>query len=297
MVTGTVTIANRILTTSDRAYAIVDTTDVIPEYDDVSNNVSGETSFTYRIPDVRLTVTSVWSDGNDVTVNYTLSNNTFNDAGAFEVDVWSDAALDPVLGDAGENAVAYAGLAGSTSINGSVTIANASASGTAYVIVDTSDALSETDENNNTLAGVLWIISPAASVSYDFEDSVIPNTFLMSGNADWVIDSNGVGTGQTRGMRSGTIGESETSCMAIQVFDSSSISFYLNVSTYSGDRLYFYIDGIVRNSWMVNEAWQIYSATVAIGTHEYKWCYIKDASIGGAGTPADAVWIDNIVIN
>lgn len=292
--TGSVTIASTSITPIVEAFAIVDSADVIYEFDEVNNNVSNGVKLTYKIPDLSLSITSVWSNGADVTINYAVTNTSSFNAGAFEVDLWSNSVVTPLIGEAGDTAVAYTSLASGATINDSVTIANTSASGMAYAIVDSSEVLFETVETNNVSAGVSWVISPTAPVSYDFEDSILPNSLLMSGNASWTIDSNGVGNGQTKGLRSGVIGHNESSCVALTVFNSSTVSFYLNVSSDFQDWLRFYIDDVQQDAWMTNEPWQNVSYTVATGIHEYKWCYIKDASwVAGS----DAAWIDNININ
>ena len=52
-------------------------------------------------PDLSVVVNSATSYGTNVTINYTVTNNTNIPVGAFVVDFWSDA-LSPVVGDTGE---------------------------------------------------------------------------------------------------------------------------------------------------------------------------------------------------
>lgn len=71
------------------------------------------------------------------------------------------------------------------------------------------------------------------------------------------------------------------------------MSFYYDVSSEANsDYLRFYIDNTEQSSWSGTVPWAQYtSPTVPAGTHEYKWCYIKDGT-WSAGT--DNAFIDNI---
>lgn len=107
--------------------------------------------------DLRVTITSVSSNGSEVTINYRINNDSSVPVGAFTVDFWSDAPVAPTVGATGETTVSHnAGLNGYGSVTGAVTIANGTISGTAYAVVDSTDAILETDEIDNVSAGVVW---------------------------------------------------------------------------------------------------------------------------------------------
>lgn len=289
---GTVTIANAAI--SGTAYAIVDTVNTVQETNE-ANNVSSGTAWVITAPDLSVSIIGASSDGTDVTINYTVTNNGAGGAGAFNVDLWADSASTPVVGNTGDTSVAYVSLTAGNSIVDSVVIANAAVSGTAYAIVDTSNVVLEPDEVNNVSIGIAWETPPTAPVMYDFEAGPVPATLSMSGNAAWVLDgANGSG-GSAASLVSGVITHNETSCAAVTVLASSNVSFDYNVSSESSfDYLRFYIDGVQQSSWSGAVAWANASYPVITGTHEYKWCYTKDSS---ASSGSDAAWVDNIIIN
>jgi len=157
-------------------------------------------------------------------------------------------------------------------------------------VVDTNNAISETDESNNVSAGVAWEAPLTAPLSYDFTDGAIPTDFVFSGDAPWRIDSP---IGSNNGLVSGSIADNQTSCFAVTAFKSSSVTFSYMLQT--NDYLLFYIDGVQQGSLTGYTLWKSGPTyTPALGAHEFKWCYEKD-NISGGGL--DRVWVDNISIN
>jgi len=248
-------------------------------------------------PDLAVVVDSAVSDGTNVTVNYTVHNQGIDAAGAFGVTGWSDSASAPTVGSTGQtSSPSYASLAGGASVSGTFIIPNSTASGTAYAIVDTANAVVETNENNNVSAGKAWQKPLIAPQSFDFENSVTPASMTMSGNAVWAVDAT-TGGGSTHSLKAGTITNSQSSCVAMSVANGVSISFDYAVSSEQYyDYLKFYIDGALNYNVYASGTvpWTNSGAiSVSSGTHEYRWCYTKDSS-GSAGT--DTAWIDNIVV-
>ena len=291
---GSVTIANAAL--SGTAFAIVDTTNAVDENNEI-NNVSSGLSWTASIPDLSVAITSTVPDGTNLTVNYTVTNNGTGPSGAFDVDAWADTI--PTVGDVGDNLTTHTGLAAGNSVDGTVVIVNGAASGTAYAIVDTSNAVRELDETDNVSAGDAWVTPPAGPFSFDFQSGSVPTELSMSGDVSWVLDtSNGAGTGGSKvSLRAGAgaITHSQKSCVAITVINSSSVAFDYNVSSEQGwDYLHFYIDNVLQDSWSGLVSWTNASYSVVTGVYEYKWCYSKDGTISNN---ADAAWIDNVTIN
>jgi hypothetical protein len=110
-----------------------------------------------RRPDLSVRITSVISSGtNTVRVSYIAENTGLADASAFYVDVWPNLATPPVIGSTSSARNIYAGLVVGSSVTGTVTLASALTTGTAYAIVDTANAMTESDETDNVSAGYTW---------------------------------------------------------------------------------------------------------------------------------------------
>ena len=290
---GTVTVPN--VSSSGTAYAIVDTSNVVTESNE-GNNISSAFAWSVSI-DLSVAINSVISDGNNVTVNYTVSNLAANPAPAFNVDVWSNSASVPTGATAGEGVSSFTGLAAGATTTGAVTVANSATTGNAYAYVDRTNQVAEGNETNNVSAGVAWQTPPSAPLSYNFDNSLIPANMKMSGNAAWVTNTSGKGANMVYSLKAGTIQDSQSSCVAVSAINSSSISFSYSVSSEASyDNLVFYIDGVQNNAWSGSVAWTS-TGSISAGTrglHEFKWCYIKDGSILAG---SDTAWIDSIVIN
>lgn len=251
---------------------------------------------TSATPDLQVVVTSAVSDGANVTVNYTATNAGTSSAGPFRVDAWSSSATAPLVGANGEGSTTIASLAAGASVTGSLVIANAAASGTAYAIVDTPNAVIETNETNNVSSGAAWVAPPTAPQTFNFETGPVPTALAMTGNLPWGLAAGGP-VGSTISLKAGGITHSQTSCIQVAVANSTTVSFdYAVSSELSWDFLQFYIDGVLKSSWSGVVPWASSGAIAAgaAGLHTYKWCYSKDSVISAN---ADTAWIDNIVIN
>ncbi len=118
--------------------------------------------------------------------------------------------------------------------------------------------------------------------------------WAQAGNSPWTIINQYPYQG-LYSAQSGVIshGQSSELSLAYHVMQGDSISFYRKVSSESGDKLKFLIDGVVAGEWSgTTGGWKYTSFYVPQGNHTFKWIYVKDGS-GTAG--ADAAWIDNIV--
>ncbi len=72
-----------------------------------------------------------------------------------------------------------------------------------------------------------------------------------------------------------------------------SISFYKKVSSEATyDYLKFYIDGTMIDQWSGDIAWSRSAYPVTLGTHTFKWEYMKDGSVNSG---SDCAWTDYIV--
>jgi hypothetical protein len=129
----------------------------------------------------------------------------------------------------------------------------------------------------------------------DFETgdfSALP--WVLSGDANWVIDSNTVFEG-TYSAKSGAISHSQTSSIEFTIDTGvcEIISFYCKVSSEEGfDGLTFYIDGNPRLIGFSGEHdWTEITFNFAPGLHTFKWSYQKDSSTSSG---SDCAWLDNI---
>ncbi len=274
---------------SQRYYVRVDPTSV-------ASTFSVKVVTTTAQPDLRVVVTSAVSDSTNVTVNYTVYNDGITAAGPFDVALWSDAASAPTVGTPGQVSATIASLAAGASTTGSVTIPNAANGGTAYAIVDTANAIAETNETNNVSLGKVWAAPLVAPQSFNFENGVIPAGIVMSGNTPWANVAGGP-AGSARALKAGLITHSQSSCVAVAVTNAASVSYDYSVSSESGyDFLKFYIDGVQNGTSKSGTVPWTSSGPIllASGTHELKWCYSKDVIVSSG---SDTAWIDNIVVD
>ncbi len=134
----------------------------------------------------------------------------------------------------------------------------------------------------------------------DFEtDNFNRYSWMQSGTLPWTITS----TLPYQGLysaKSGAITDNQTSELYItmNVLSADTISFYKKVSceqapggALSYDYLEFLIDDVSTGKWDGEVAWSQNSYAVGVGTHTFKWRYLKDANtLAGS----DCAWLDYI---
>ena len=134
-------------------------------------------------------------------------------------------------------------------------------------------------------------VSPSEGLNMD------SGTFEIVGETDWVADNVVTHDGYAS-MRSGAIGNNETSTLTAVVHGAGTVSFWWKVSSQRFDsvleldRLEFYVDG-VRQKWVNGDVdWTKLSFKVdGAGPHELKWIYAKDGSISER---QDCGWVDEV---
>ena len=133
-------------------------------------------------------------------------------------------------------------------------------------------------------------VSPAEGLNMD------GGTFEIVGETDWVAD-NAVTHDGYASMRSGVIGDNETSALTTVVHGAGTVSFWWKVSSQHFDeleldRLEFYVDG-VRKEWINGEVdWTKVAFLVeGAGPHMLSWVYAKDMS---RSEGADCGWVDEV---
>jgi len=136
------------------------------------------------------------------------------------------------------------------------------------------------------------------STSYVFNDGFEDGTlspFTTGGTTNWAISTTTPYAGSYCA-ESGTIAASQSTYIQLTqtLSSSATISFAYKTSSESGfDKLNFYIDGSLINSWSGEIAWAVVSYIVGSGSHTFKWEYSKDGSVNSG---SDKVWIDKIKI-
>ncbi len=118
--------------------------------------------------------------------------------------------------------------------------------------------------------------------------------WVMSGNADWIIDDSNPWEGSFCA-RSGGISDNSTSVMSVSgyVIEEGEISFAYKVSSEGNyDFLRFYIDNSLELAISGEISWMNQSFDVSEGEHTFTWRYQKDQNTTGG---SDCGWIDYVV--
>ncbi len=128
----------------------------------------------------------------------------------------------------------------------------------------------------------------------DFETGEVPTNLSGAANQPaWVIDNSTTHTG-TYSLRSGTIGDNDTSTVSLnfQCIQGKNLNFaYRTSSENKYDKLVCYLDSVEVGNWSGERAWTTTNVPVTSGSHTITWKYIKDINTSGG---SDCVWIDDI---
>ena len=142
---------------------------------------------------------------------------------------------------------------------------------------------------SNTVVDFTLAISNAISF-----ESEVPSIFTFEGNQPWTRVQGGAYDGDYS-MKSGNISDNQTSVMKteLNITAAGDISFYKKVSSESTyDKLNFYIDGTLKDSWSGTIDWSQESYSInTTGLHTFKWEYSKDGSVSNGD---DCAWVDYI---
>jgi len=115
----------------------------------------------------------------------------------------------------------------------------------------------------------------------------------FAGDADWTIETIDPYEG-IYCARSGQIGPNGSTILYIEVDVPAAdyISFYKKVSSeIFYDKLKFYIDDVLVESWAGDVAWDFHEYPVLPGLHTFKWEYMKDYTVVMG---SDCAWLDYI---
>lgn len=122
-------------------------------------------------------------------------------------------------------------------------------------------------------------------------------TFTTGGDAGWVRAKGVSDDGYA--LRSGGVGNSQTSRLETVVYGAGTIEFRCKVDgevvkKIVFDGLAFFIDGVQQGDLMGENTWTNKSFTVTgDGRHTLSWFYVKDEDGSGGGN--DCAWLDNVV--
>jgi hypothetical protein len=120
------------------------------------------------------------------------------------------------------------------------------------------------------------------------------NGWALSGDVNWIADSTVVYEGSYSAC-SGPVGDGQNSelSLTLNFIADGNLAFYRKISSETGyDKLSFYIDGSLIKSWSGNSDWSKVEYGVTSGSHEFKWIFSRDASMGSG---SNCVWIDNVL--
>ncbi len=156
----------------------------------------------------------------------------------------------------------------------------------------------------NVPVTVAWVGNPTAqfqvqytanygqssNITDDFERATLGSNYTTGGNANWAISSTSAHS-PTRSAKAGTITHNQSTWVK-RTLSCTQVSFWYRVSSESGyDFFNFYIDNQQLAHASGTVAWANFTTTVAAGSHELKWEYLKDSSVSNG---SDTAWIDDL---
>lgn len=133
-----------------------------------------------------------------------------------------------------------------------------------------------------------------ATWSDDFETGDFSGgNYAFAGNSQWAVTQDNANSG-SNAASSMPIGASQSAEMnlSIDFATAGTIAFFHKEGSESCcDKLDFYIDTILQDSWGGATMWAEATYPVTAGTHSMRWVYRKDSSVD---TAPDKVWVDDI---
>ena len=114
----------------------------------------------------------------------------------------------------------------------------------------------------------------------------------FSGDVHWRIEPEGAGDNATTVIRSGNIGDTQTSVLSLNAnFIGGRAEFSVRVDSEElWDKFEFIVDGKLINTWSGYSDWEVFGIELAKGKHHLEWRYAKDFA-NHAGE--DTVWLDD----
>ncbi|MDO8573040.1 MAG: fibronectin type III domain-containing protein, partial [bacterium] len=143
-------------------------------------------------------------------------------------------------------------------------------------------------------------IIPPSSVTYDFENGVMPGAFDIAPNSPWTVVTSQKHSG-TYAIKSGNggVNNSFSQLTLLANFEAGDVSFWRRYESEGNyDKFIFLIDGVVQANYPKSGSgttWteDAFTSAITAGVHSLDWIYVKDSSVNTAG---DGVWLDDIVI-
>jgi len=143
---------------------------------------------------------------------------------------------------------------------------------------------------------VLFLISsffPVTSQAYveGFENN-IPGSWSVSGDGNWGVTSNTAQDGAFSAQSPELTNNQSAVLENIHSCIPGNLTFYYKTSSEADkDKLQFYIDGELIDSYSGENDWTQASYRVTAGLHTFIWTYLKDLDFDGG---EDTVWLDQI---
>lgn len=133
----------------------------------------------------------------------------------------------------------------------------------------------------------LAVVDPLA-VALDAPDLVFDPT---NADAPWEVVTDVTHDG-TDALRSGAIGNNETTGVITELIGPGTLGFWWKVSSQpDADQMEFQVDGVVRSSISGDVDWKHETFALEPGPHQVLWSYRKDGAEAGG---LDAAWLDEV---
>ena len=129
-----------------------------------------------------------------------------------------------------------------------------------------------------TASGVLWQFTTDGEPDEDFETGDFTLfDWTFTGDAEWIITEDQVRNGSFAA-KSGAIddGQQSTILLAGNCSGFGKISFWQKTSSQASDKLEFYMNGTLMDSWSGDGQWKEYSYNTGPGPYTFEWRYTKN---------------------
>ena len=170
---------------------------------------------------------------------------------------------------------------------------------TSAYTVDQSVELGTTFEVAYDMTSGMFNINDIFVLSYgliheDFESGVFGDGWTFNPANSWtIVDGGTKGTKCMKSMNEGINNSNYSAILTVDVIVAGDLKFMYKVSSEANwDELHFYMDNQEKGVWSGTIDWTEFTQPVTVGTHTFKWSYIKDASMASG---SDCAWIDDIV--
>ncbi|MFT6627079.1 MAG: cysteine-rich repeat protein [Flavobacteriales bacterium] len=142
--------------------------------------------------------------------------------------------------------------------------------------------------------GILQAELADINLSFDFESGEIPVEFELTGDAQWFVTDDALGTGSV--LQSGDINDSQSTSFSFSTsssFDAVGTFDWRSSSETCCDDLNVFIDDVFQTRLVNGANWAEATFPLPAGDHVVRFTYEKDGSLTSGD---DAAWIDNLTV-